>query len=86
MAASYAFARGLSNSRCSRCFSFMDTSGSSFSRQGRLVSARCLGSYAAISFASTPGQQISLIDQTLEDARQKLKNIVVLAYDSMPRS
>ena len=30
-----------------------------------------------------PGQQISLIDQTLEDARQKLKNIVVLAYDSM---
>jgi hypothetical protein len=26
-----------------------------------------------------PGQQISLIDQTLEDARQKLKNIVVLA-------
>jgi hypothetical protein len=24
-----------------------------------------------------------LIDQTLEDARQKLKNIVVLAYDSM---
>ena len=30
-----------------------------------------------------PGQQISLIDQTLEDARQKLKNIVVLAYESM---
>ncbi|MGA9580024.1 MAG: hypothetical protein WBV90_20600 [Terrimicrobiaceae bacterium] len=30
-----------------------------------------------------PGQQISLIDQTLEDARQKLKSIVVLAYDSM---
>ena len=30
-----------------------------------------------------PRQQISLIDQTLEDARQKLKNIVVLAYDSM---
>ena len=30
-----------------------------------------------------PGQQISLIDQTLEDARQKLKNIVVLVYDSM---
>ena len=30
-----------------------------------------------------PGQQINLIDQTLEDARQKLKNIVVLAYDSM---
>ncbi|MGA7881046.1 MAG: hypothetical protein WBL40_19690 [Terrimicrobiaceae bacterium] len=29
------------------------------------------------------GQQISLIDQTLEDARQKLKSIVVLAYDSM---
>ena len=33
-----------------------------------------------------PGQQISLIDQTLEDARQKLKNIVVLAYDSMAAS
>ena len=33
-----------------------------------------------------PGQQISLIDQTLEDARQKLKNVVVLAYDSMARS
>jgi hypothetical protein len=30
-----------------------------------------------------PGQQISLIDQTLEDARQKVKNIVVLAYESM---
>ena len=30
-----------------------------------------------------PRAAISLIDQTLEDARQKLKNIVVLAYDSM---
>ena len=26
---------------------------------------------------------MSLIDRTLEDAREKLKNIVVLAYDSM---
>ena len=39
------------------CSSFVDTSGSSFSRQGRSVSARCLGSYAAISFASTPGSK-----------------------------
>ena len=38
-------------------------------RQGRSVSARCLGSYAAIS-CFNPGQQISLIDQTLEDARR----------------
>ena len=29
------------------------------------------------------GQQISLIDQTLEDARQKLRDIVLVAYESM---
>jgi hypothetical protein len=29
------------------------------------------------------GQQISLIDQTLEDARQKLRDIVLVAYDSL---
>jgi hypothetical protein len=29
------------------------------------------------------GQQISLIDQTIEDARQKLRDIVLVAYDSL---
>ena len=29
------------------------------------------------------GQQISLIDQTIEDARQKLRDIVMVAYDSL---
>ena len=29
------------------------------------------------------GQQISLIDQTLEDARQKLRDIVLVAYESL---
>ena len=29
------------------------------------------------------GKQISLVDKTQEDARQKLKNITVLAYDSL---
>ena len=29
------------------------------------------------------GQQISLIDQTQEDARQKLRDIVMVAYDSL---
>ena len=29
------------------------------------------------------GRQISLVDKTQEDARQKLKNIVALAYDSL---
>jgi hypothetical protein len=31
------------------------------------------------------GQQISLVDQTLEDARQKLRDIVVVAYESLDR-
>ena len=29
------------------------------------------------------GQQLSLIDQTLEDARQKLRDIVLVAYESL---
>jgi hypothetical protein len=29
------------------------------------------------------GRQVSLVDKTQEDARQKLKNIVALAYDSL---
>jgi hypothetical protein len=29
------------------------------------------------------GQQISLIDQTIEDAREKLRDIVLVAYDSL---
>ena len=29
------------------------------------------------------GQQISLVDQTLEDARQKLRDITLLAYESL---
>jgi hypothetical protein len=29
------------------------------------------------------GQQISLIDQTIEDARQKLRDIVLVAYESL---
>ena len=29
------------------------------------------------------GQQISLVDQTIEDARQKLRDIVMVAYDSL---
>jgi hypothetical protein len=29
------------------------------------------------------GKQVSLVDKTQEDARQKLKNITVLAYDSL---
>jgi hypothetical protein len=31
----------------------------------------------------TTGKQISLIDKTQEDARQKLRNIVALGYDSL---
>ena len=31
------------------------------------------------------GKQISLVDKTQEDAREKLKNITVLAYDSLHR-
>ena len=29
------------------------------------------------------GQQVSLVDQTIEDARQKLRDIVLVAYDSL---
>jgi hypothetical protein len=29
------------------------------------------------------GQQVLLIDQTLEDARQKLMDIVLVAYESL---
>ena len=32
------------------------------------------------------GQQISLIDQTLEDARQKLRDITLVAYESLVSS
>jgi hypothetical protein len=43
----------------------------------------CLGVVCADRLCFGIGQQISLIDQTLEDARQKLRDIVVVAYESL---
>ena len=45
--------------------------------------SRSWASFARIGFVSGLGQQISLIDQTIEDARQKLRDIVLVAYDSL---
>jgi hypothetical protein len=42
-----------------------------------------LGIICADELCWTTGKQISLIDKTQEDARQKLRNIVALAYDSL---
>ena len=42
-----------------------------------------LGVICADQLCWNTGKQISLVDKTQEDARQKLKNIIVLAYDSL---
>ena len=42
-----------------------------------------LGVICADQLCWNTGKQISLVDKTQEDARQKLKNITVLAYDSL---
>ena len=42
-----------------------------------------LGVICADQLCWNTGKQVSLVDKTQEDARQKLKNITVLAYDSL---
>ena len=42
-----------------------------------------LGVICADQLCWNTGKQISLVDKTQEDARQKLKNITMLAYDSL---
>jgi hypothetical protein len=42
-----------------------------------------LGVISADRLCFGTGQQLSLIDQTLEDARQKLRDIVLVAYESL---
>ena len=49
----------------------------------QLGMSTCLGVICADRLCFGQGQQISLIDQTLEDARQKLRDIVLVAYDSL---
>jgi hypothetical protein len=48
----------------------------------QLAMSTCLGVICADRLCFGQGQQLSLIDQTLEDARQKLRDITLVAYES----
>jgi hypothetical protein len=49
----------------------------------QLGMSTCLGVICADRLCFGMGQQVSLVDQTLEDARQKLRDITLVAYESM---